>query len=82
MCQTAGHVFRIAYFGSLATAWDTTLPAWQYPAAIGLSLVGTSLAAMVLMRMTNENFRRWSRQIVVGISVVYLVRGAWLLAMG
>jgi len=82
VCQTAGHMFRIAYFGSLATAWDTPLPAWQYVAAIGLSLAGTSLAAVVLMRMSNESFRWWSRQIVVGISVVYLVRGTWLLAVG
>lgn len=82
VCQTAGHVFRIAFFGSLANAWDTTLPVWQYPAAIGLSLVGTSLAAMVLLRMTNENFRQWSRRVVVAISVVYLARGAWLLMVG
>jgi uncharacterized membrane protein YfcA len=82
VCQTAGHMFRIAYFGSLATAWDTPLPAWQYVAAIGLSLAGTSLAALVLMRMSNESFRWWSRQIVVGISIVYLARGAWLLATG
>ena len=82
VCQTAGHIFRIAYFGSLTTAWDTPLPAWQYVVAIGLSLIGTSLAARVLLRMTNENFRQWSRWIIVGISVVYLARGAWLLAVG
>jgi len=79
VCQTFGHIFRIAYFGSLASAWDTPLPAWQYVAAIGLALAGTSLAARVLLRMTNEHFRQWSRWIVVGISVVYLARGTWLL---
>lgn len=82
VCQTFGHMFRIAYFGTLAAAWDTSLPTWQYVFAIGLALVGTSLAAMVLHRMSNEDFRRWSRWVVVGISVVYLLRGAWLLIMG
>jgi uncharacterized protein len=82
VCQTFGHIFRIAYFGSLATAWDTPLPAWQYAVAIGLSLAGTSLAAVVLMRMSNESFRQWSRRIVAGISVVYLARGLWLLLVG
>ena len=82
VCQTVGHMFRIAFFGSVARAWDTPLPAWQYVAAIGLSLAGTSLAAVVLMRMSNESFRWWSRQVVVGISAVYLVRGAWLLVKG
>jgi uncharacterized membrane protein YfcA len=82
VCQTFGHMFRIAFFGTLATAWDTSVPIWQYALAIGLALVGTSLAALVLHRMSNEDFRRWSRWIVVGISVVYLIRGAWLLVMG
>lgn len=81
VCQTFGHVFRIAYFGSLA-AWDTPLPMWQYVAAVGLALVGTTLAARVLTGMSNENFRRWSRWIIVGISVVYLIRGGWLLITG
>ena len=82
VCQTFGHVFRIAYFGSLATAWDAPLPMWQYVGAVGLALVGTTLAARVLSGMSNENFRRWSRWIIVGISVIYLIRGAWLLVQG
>ena len=82
VCQTAGHMFRIAFFGSLATAWDTPLPAWQYVTAIGLSLIGTSLAAMALMRMSNESFRQWSRRVVVAVSAVYLARGVWLLVRG
>jgi len=82
VCQTFGHVGRIAYFGTIAAAWDETLPMWQYVGAIALALIGTSLAAKVLLGMTNEGFRRWSRWIVVGISIVYLIRGAWLLATG
>ncbi len=82
VCQTFGHIFRIGFFGSLASAWDTPLPAWQYVAAIGLALVGTTLAARVLLAMTNESFRQWSRWIIVAISIVYLIRGAWLLMAG
>jgi uncharacterized membrane protein YfcA len=82
VCQTFGHVARIAYFGTFAAAWDTTLPMWQYVSAVGLALIGTSIAAKVLLGMTNEGFRRWSRWIVVGISIVYLVRGVSLLVTG
>jgi hypothetical protein len=82
VCQVFGHVARIAYFGTFAAAWDTTVPMWQYVGAIALAITGTSIAAKVLLGMTNEGFRRWSRWIVVGISVVYLVRGAWLLTVG
>lgn len=82
VCQTFGHVARIAYFGTFAAAWDTPLPMWQYVIAVTLALIGTSIAAKVLLGMTNEGFRRWSRWIVVGISGIYLVRGAWLLISG
>lgn len=79
ICQTAGHVFRIAYFGTFAAAWDTTIPWWAYGGAIILALAGTSLAARVLLAMSNEGFRRWSRAIVVAVSLLYLARGLWLL---
>ena len=82
VCQTFGHVGRIAYFGTFAAAWDTSVPMWQYVGAIALALIGTSVAAKVLLGMTNEGFRRWSRWIVVGISVVYLIRGVSLLITG
>lgn len=82
VCQVFGHVARIAYFGTFAAAWDDTIPLWQYASAIVLALIGTSIAAKVLLSMTNEGFRRWSRWIVVGISIVYLIRGVWLLATG
>lgn len=80
--QTFGHIARIAYFGTFEAAWDTSIPTWQYVCAIGLAIAGTSIAAKVLLGMTNEGFRRWSRWIVVGISLVYLVRGVWLLVAG
>lgn len=82
VCQVFGHVARIAYFGTFAAAWDMTLPMWQYAIAVGLAITGTSIAAKVLLGMTNEGFRRWSRWIVVGISLVYLARGMWLLVSG
>ena len=82
VCQTFGHVGRIAYFGTFAAAWGETLPMWQYVSAVALALIGTSVAAKVLLGMTNEGFRRWSRWIVVGISVLYLVRGLSLLITG
>jgi hypothetical protein len=79
--QVSGHVYRIAYFGSFAVAFDASIPWWGYGAAIGLSLAGTSLAATVLVRMTETGFRLWSRRIVVGVSVTYLARGLWLAAV-
>jgi uncharacterized membrane protein YfcA len=78
--QVMGHVYRIIYFGSFAAAYDDSIPLWVYAAGIVLTITGTSLAAVVLGRMTNESFRTWSRRVTIGVSVTYLARGLWLLA--
>jgi hypothetical protein len=71
---------RIAYFGSFASAYDASIPGWIYGGALLLAIVGTTLAGFVLERMTDLNFRSWSRRLTIGISLVYLSRGLWLLA--
>ena len=78
--QVTGHLYRIAYFGSFAAAFDMSLPWWGYVAGIALTLAGTSLAALVLTRMTDAGFRQWSRRVTLAVSTVYLARGLWLLA--
>lgn len=78
--QVAGHLYRIAYFGSFEFAFDVSIPWWGYAGAIALSFAGTSLAAPVLVRMTDEGFRAWSRRVTIAVAVVYLARGLWLVA--
>lgn len=77
--QVSGHGYRIAYFGSFEAAFDTSLPLWAYAAGIALAVLGTSLAGLVLMRMTDAGFRSWSKRITMAIAAVYLARAAWLL---
>ena len=80
--QVAGHLYRIAYFGSFEFAFDISIPWWGYVAAIALSFAGTSLAAPVLLRMTDVGFRMWSRRVTIGVALVYLARGLWLVVLG
>jgi hypothetical protein len=70
---------RAVYFGSLVSIGDA-VPLWTYAPAILLSIAGTSLAAMVLERMTDVGFRQWTRRVIFAVSAVYLVRGVMLLA--
>jgi hypothetical protein len=77
--QTFSHVVRAVYFGSLVSIGDA-VPLWTYAPAILLSIGGTSLAAMVLERMTDVGFRQWTRRVIFAVSAVYLVRGVMLLA--
>lgn len=77
--QVAGHGYRILYFGSFAAAFDTSIPLWGYIGAIALAVVGTTVAGRVLMRMTDDGFRTWSKRITTAVAVTYLVRGGLLL---
>jgi len=77
--QTTGHLMRIAYFGSFASAYDASIPGWPYGGALLLAVIGTALAGFVLDRMPDLNFRIWSRRVTIAISLVYLTRGLWLL---
>jgi len=53
--------------------------AWILALAIPLSLAGTQAGGLVLDRMSDAVFRRWTRWIVTGIGVFYLVQAARLI---
>jgi len=78
--QSFSHIVRALYFGSLSGVGD--LPVWATGPAIVLAIAGTSLAPLVIERMTDHGFRQWTRAIIFAISVVYLARGGWLLWHG
>jgi uncharacterized protein len=76
VAQSFSHIVRAFYFGSLTGIGD--VPLWATGPAILLAIGGTSLAPFVIERMTDHGFRQWTRAIILAISVVYLVRAAWL----
>jgi uncharacterized membrane protein YfcA len=82
LCQTIAHLFRILYFGTLASSFDLTVPWWAVIGALAIAFTGTTLAAGVLERMSEKDFRAWSRRIVFAIALVFLARGLWLLMIG
>jgi len=77
--QTFSHIIRAAYFGSFIGVSDA-VPLWTYLPAIALSIAGTSLAAKVLERMTDDGFRQWTRRVIFAVAVIYLARGVMILA--
>ena len=82
--QTFSHILRGSYFGSfggLGGAGDA-VPLWSYAVAIVLAIAGTSLAPLVLERMTDDGFRQWTRSIILTLSTIYVVRAAWLFWYG
>jgi uncharacterized membrane protein YfcA len=74
--QSLSHVIRAAYFGSISGL--ANVPKWALVPAIALAIAATSLAPLVIERMTDHGFRQWTRVIIFAVSIVYLFRGAVL----
>jgi uncharacterized membrane protein YfcA len=75
--QVLAHIQRVAFFGAFAVSGDI-FPLWVYGGAIAIAMLGASLAALVLQRISDKTFRDWSRTIILAVSLVYLAKGVWL----
>jgi uncharacterized membrane protein YfcA len=76
--QVVNHAAKIAFYWS-ATA---TLAPFEWAAialAAPFAVLGTSAGHWVLQRLTDANFKRWTRLIVSAIGIYYLARGISLL---
>jgi uncharacterized membrane protein YfcA len=76
--QVVNHAAKIAFYWS-ATA---TLAPFEWAAialAVPFAILGTSAGHWVLQRLTDANFKRWTRLIVTAIGIYYLARGIFLL---
>lgn len=76
--QVLAHLQRIAFFGAFAGAGDL-FPLWVYAASVAIAMLGATLAASILKRISDKAFYGWSRTIILMVSIVYLGKGVWLL---
>lgn len=77
--QVLSHGAKIVFYGAMASAmapgdWIIALVAAPF------AILGTNVGYRVLQRLSDENFRKWTRWIVTGIGLFYLSRGLWALA--
>jgi uncharacterized membrane protein YfcA len=77
ICGTVGNLARVVYFGTVAGI-DESIPWWTFIPAAMLAIAGTMVAPYILERMSDQDFRRWTRQLIFIVSAVYLVRALWL----
>jgi uncharacterized membrane protein YfcA len=78
--QTFSHVLRAIYFGSFSAYNDLKISIWL--PAILLAVGGASLAPYVVERMSDHDFRQWTRAVIFVIAAVYLVRAGVLAWQG
>ncbi len=72
------HAVKVVFFWNatmVLTPVEWTGILLAAPFAIG----GTSFGHWILQRLTDANFRRWTRLIVTAIGIFYLIRGLSLL---
>ena len=83
--QAFSHSVKIAFYGVplFNSAQTTGLPPWWFFAiAAPLAMIGAWLGGQVLDRMNDRSFLQWTRWIVSGLGVIYLIQATILFATG
>ncbi len=47
-----------------------------------MAIIGTSVSRIVLERMTDVQFRQWTRRLVMGVGAVYIAQGVTVYLQG
>jgi uncharacterized membrane protein YfcA len=82
--QAFSHTVKMIFYGApLIGAASTGMPPWWFFAvAAPLAMIGAWLGGMVLDKMSDVNFLKWTRWIVTALGVIYLIQAAQLFAGG
>jgi uncharacterized membrane protein YfcA len=80
--QVFSHLAKVAVYGlplAASPAGDALPPVWVLVLAVPLSMLGTAAGGRILDRMSDVNFKRFTRWILTVIGALYLLQGARLL---
>ncbi len=76
------HMVKIVFYGiplMLAAGMTTLPPLWLFFAVIPCILIGTFTGTRILQRMSDINFRSYTKYLVTVVGLIYLYRAATLL---
>jgi uncharacterized membrane protein YfcA len=78
--QVFAHIAKIIVYGApLIAAKGAGMPKlWVFALALPLSAAGTAVGGGILERMSDINFKRWTRVIVTAVGLVYVIQAAQL----
>jgi uncharacterized membrane protein YfcA len=80
VCQIFGHAAKLVYFGAVIDQAASVDPVVA-GLAIAASMLGTTLAAKVLERISDAQFRLWSNRIITGVSGYFVAYGCYVFAV-
>jgi uncharacterized protein len=78
LCQTATHFMKLVYFGGLIGGGFGEVHPAAVALAVGLAVLGTNLARTILERMSDVQFRRWMKVLMITIGSFYMAQGVHL----
>jgi uncharacterized membrane protein YfcA len=79
--QVLGHLSKVAYFAAVIEGpAGRDLEQWLVMAyAACFAVLGTTLSRSLLDRMSDKQFYRWTRRVILGVGAVYAGQGVWLM---
>ena len=80
VCQIFGHAAKLIYFGAVIDQAASVDPIVA-GLAIVASMIGTSLAARVLLAMTDRQYRSWANRIITAIAGYYVAHGTLMIVL-
>lgn len=74
--QVFSHAAKVIVYGGLLAGWTVkgVPPWWLFALAIPASMLGTTAGGLVLDRMSDTNFKRWTAWIVTIVGFFYLIK--------
>jgi len=79
MVSTLGHLLKVLYFGQLLLSGGHSVAPAALVLAIVLAVVGTQLSRSALEAISDAQFRKWSRGLIIAIAAISLLQGCYLL---
>lgn len=78
--QVFAHLAKIVVYGAplIAVHGKGLPPWWLFALAVPLSMAGTAVGGVILDRLSDVNFKKWTRLIVTVVGITYLVQAAQL----
>jgi uncharacterized membrane protein YfcA len=78
--QVFAHLAKIVVYGAplIANHGKGLPPWWLFALAVPLSMAGTAAGGVILERLSDVNFKKWTRLIVTVVGITYLVQAAQL----
>ena len=80
ICQIFGHAAELLYFGALIDQAASVNPV-AVVLAVVCSMIGTTLAARMLLAMTDQQYCSWANRIITGIAGYYVAYGTVLIVL-